>query len=142
MASCVRCGRELPAFTFGEASNLCASCKQMATVIPPQVASPPPAPSATQQAYQFPVTAALLAINLLVFAAMVLQRPASFARPDNVQLLRWGADFGPLSLGLQPWRLLISNYVHLEIAHLGFNMWALWQLGRITETIFWGGIYF
>lgn len=142
MATCIRCGRELPAFTFGEASNLCANCRQMATVIPPQVASPPPAPSATQQAYQFPVTAALLAINLLVFAAMVFQRSASFMHPDDMQLLRWGADFGPLSLGGQPWRILTSNYVHIGFVHILVNMWALWQLGRVAERILGRWMYF
>jgi rhomboid protease GluP len=142
MATCVRCGRELPAFSFGETSNLCANCKQMATFIPPQVASPPPPPSITQQAYQFPVTVVLLTINLLVFAAMVFQRSASFMHPDDFQLLRWGADFGPLSLGGQPWRILTSNYVHIGFVHILVNMWALWQLGRVTERIFGRWIYF
>jgi len=142
MATCARCGRELPAFSFGEASSVCPSCKQMAQSFQPQVPSPANAspPAARQTAYQFPVTVALLTINLLVFAAMVL-RGVSFVHPDTFQLLNWGADFGPLSLGTQPWRMLTSNYVHIGFIHILVNMWALWQLGRLAERIF-GWMYF
>jgi len=109
----------------------------------PQAPTPAPASAgAAPTAYSFPVTVALLTINVLVFAAMVLQRPASLFHPEDQQLLQWGATFGPLSLGTQPWRILTSNYVHLEIAHIAFNMWALWQLGRAAERIFGRWVYF
>jgi rhomboid protease GluP len=89
----------------------------------------------------FPVTVAILAINVLVFVAMVF-RGVSFVTPNNLQLLNWGADFGPLSLGTQPWRILTSNYVHIGFVHILVNMWALWQLGRVAERIFGAWIYF
>jgi membrane associated rhomboid family serine protease/Flp pilus assembly protein TadD len=144
MATCVRCGRELPGFSFGEAGNLCPSCKQMTQSFQPQIPSPSSAsvPAARPTVDQFPVTAALLGINVLVFVAMVLQKPASLFHPDDLQLLKWGADYGPLSLGTQPWRILTSNYIHLEAAHIAFNMWALWQLGRVAERIFGRWVYF
>jgi rhomboid protease GluP len=143
MATCARCGRELPAFSFGEASNLCPSCKQRTQHFqqPAPTPAPAPAPAATQTVYQFPVTVALLGINLLVFAVMVV-RGVSPGHPDTQQLINWGADFGPLSLGTQPWRLLTSNYVHIGLIHLFVNMWALWQLGRVTERIFGAFTYF
>lgn len=56
--------------------------------------------------------------------------------PSSHELLRWGANFGPLSLGPQPWRLLFSNYLHAGIIHIGFNMWCLWNLGALAERIF------
>ncbi len=56
--------------------------------------------------------------------------------PTVQQLVRWGANFAPLSLGPQPWRMLISNYVHIGIIHIFFNMWCLWNLGRLAEHIF------
>ena len=52
------------------------------------------------------------------------------------QLVTWGANFAPLSLGSQPWRMLASNYVHIGIIHIFFNMWCLWNLGRLAERIF------
>lgn len=141
MATCVRCGRELPAFSFGEATNLCPSCKQTTQSFQQQVPSSAPASTAAgRTANQFPATLALLTINVLVFAAMVL-RGASFVTPDNLQLLKWGADYGPLSLGTQPWRILTSNYVHIGFVHILVNMWALWQLGRVAERIFGAWVY-
>jgi rhomboid protease GluP len=58
------------------------------------------------------------------------------ARPAIQQLLNWGANWGPLSLGVQPWRILTSNYVHGGIIHIFFNMWCLWNLGALAERVF------
>ena len=56
--------------------------------------------------------------------------------PTVQQLVTWGANYAPLSLGPQPWRMLASNYVHIGIIHIFFNMWCLWNLGRLAERIF------
>ena len=82
-----------------------------------------------------PRTTALVALNVAVFAAMTLTG-ISPLDPSPADLLKWGANFGALSLGSQPWRLLVSNYVHVGIIHIGFNMWCLWSLGLICERIF------
>jgi membrane associated rhomboid family serine protease len=76
----------------------------------------------------------IVGINLLVFVAMVATG-GSFINPSREQLLRWGANWGPLSLGAQPWRILASNYVHIGIVHIAFNMWCLWNLGRLAERV-------
>ena len=54
----------------------------------------------------------------------------------TLQLVTWGANAGPLSLGPQPWRILASNYVHIGLIHIFFNMWCLWNLGQLAERIF------
>jgi rhomboid protease GluP len=56
--------------------------------------------------------------------------------PTIPQLLKWGANYGPLSLGAEPWRMLASNYVHGGIIHIALNMWCLWNLGFLAERIF------
>ena len=66
---------------------------------------------------------------------MALAGVSPFA-PTAGELMRWGGDIGPLSLGSQPWRLLAANYVHAGIIHLGFNMWCLWNLGMLAERLF------
>lgn len=81
------------------------------------------------------VTRWLVGVNVLVFVAMVLSG-VSFFSPTPQELLRWGGNFGALSLGPQPWRLLVSNYLHAGIIHIGFNMWCLWNLGFLAERIF------
>jgi rhomboid protease GluP len=50
--------------------------------------------------------------------------------------MKWGANWGPLSLTTQPWRILTSNYVHIGIIHIGFNMWCLLNLGTLAQRIF------
>ena len=79
-------------------------------------------------------THVIVGINVLVFVAM-LATGASFINPSREQLLRWGANWGPLSLGAQPWRILTSNYVHIGIIHIAFNMWCLWNLGQLAERV-------
>ena len=75
-----------------------------------------------------------MGLNIAVFVAMVLTS-VSPLQPTSGQLVRWGANWGPLTLGPQPWRLLTSNYVHVGIIHLFFNMWCLLNLGALAERI-------
>jgi rhomboid protease GluP len=128
MANCARCGRELPAFSIGEASNLCPECRQVAGAV-------------KRTPYRPPFTVAFVGLNVLVFAAMVATGVPLMELPSQQQLLKWGADFGPFSLDGQPWRILTSNYIHIGIWHILFNMWCLWDLGRMSERIFGGWTY-
>jgi len=81
------------------------------------------------------VTTVLVGLNVMVFAAMVLSG-VPLLQPTLQQLLKWGANWGPLSLGPQPWRMLTSNYVHIGIIHIALNMWCLWSLGTLAQRIF------
>jgi rhomboid protease GluP len=144
MANCVGCGQELPSLGFGEASNLCANCRRLAANRHPAIPSPQPPAGVGPVArtpYRPPVTVALVGVNVLVFAAMVAGG-VPIENPNSFHLLKWGADFGPQSLGAQPWRMLTSNYVHVGIIHLAVNMWGLWQVGRLAERIFGKWTYF
>jgi rhomboid protease GluP len=82
-----------------------------------------------------PITTTLVGMNVAVFAVMVLTG-VSPVSPTSVQLLKWGANWGPLSLGAEPWRMLASNYVHIGIIHIALNMWCLWNLGFLAERVF------
>jgi rhomboid protease GluP len=50
--------------------------------------------------------------------------------------LYWGANWGPLTLTVQPWRLWTSNYLHGGLGHIATNMFCLWGLGRLTESFY------
>jgi membrane associated rhomboid family serine protease/Flp pilus assembly protein TadD len=80
------------------------------------------------------MTIALIAASVLVFAIMVLRGVSPFA-PTPQQAISFGADFGPLTLGGQWWRLVTSMFVHFGFIHLGLNMWCLWNLGRAAEQL-------
>jgi membrane associated rhomboid family serine protease len=127
MAGCQNCGRE---FAGGSSCPYCGAPNLVATAVsmPGVVVGHP-----TRRAGISP-THIIVGINVLVFMAMVLTG-ASPINPSRQQLLRWGANWGPLSLGTQPWRILTSNYVHVGIIHLGFNMWCLWNLGYLAERV-------
>jgi rhomboid protease GluP len=89
---------------------------------------------------RFPVTSTLIGLNVAVFVVMVLSGVSAFA-PQTYQLRIWGADYGPLTLGGQPWRLITSVFVHVGWIHLAVNMWALWNLGALAEMVFGRRLY-
>ena len=122
MPQCAQCGYELPE------GGSCPQCQQ---------ASAPPGSSHSQAASfsRFPLTNLLLALNIGVFAAMVATG-VSPSEPTIAQLLRWGANWGPLTLGRQPWRLVSCAFVHVGVVHIAFNMWCFWNIGRMAENIF------
>ncbi len=82
------------------------------------------------------VTPTLIGISVAVYIAMVL-RHVSPTHPSSEQLLAWGANFGPLVLGGQWWRLFTSVFLHIGLTHLALNMWCLWNLGVLAERL-WG----
>jgi rhomboid protease GluP len=132
MPACVSCGREIPPVPTGEL-NICPECR--ATILARQSQNPVPTRRRSRGFEEMPVTSILIGLNVLVFALMVVSG-VSFTSPDNQQLVKWGADWGPLTLTTQYWRLLTSNYVHIGIIHIALNMWCLWNLGALAERIF------
>jgi len=139
MPTCVSCGRELPPFSTGEVSNICPECRSAAMVRAQEQA--PVIPRRSLVLETIPVTSAIIGVNVLVFIAMTFSG-VSPGMPDVSQLIKWGADFGPLTVTAQPWRILTSNYVHIGIVHILLNMWCLWNLGALAERIFERWTYF
>ena len=84
------------------------------------------------------VTPLIIAANLGVFAVMVaLGIQVLGGRAE--EYLRFGANFAPLTTGGEWWRLFTCTFIHFGIVHLVFNMWALWDSGRLTERLFGNG---
>jgi len=139
MANCITCGRQLAPSPFGERNEVCPACRASAIDARTGYAPAPPPRVAARKLP--PVTTILIAINVAVYVAMVFSG-VSPANPSIRDLLRWGADAGPLTLHGQLWRVLTSNYVHGGIIHIGLNMWCLWNLGGLAERIFDRWTYF
>ena len=92
-----------------------------------------PVPWASGMSTSSIVTQVFLVINLVVFAAMALEGVAM--DPNSRQLIEWGANFGPYTMGGQPWRLLTSMFLHIGLLHILLNMWFLWNLGEWCESL-------
>lgn len=139
MANCISCGRALPSFSLGRGYDACADCRgrisDQTALTRQGVASPQVRARTGAYAMRLSVTTVLVGLNIGVFLIMVLSG-VSVLEPTTQQLLKWGANFGPLSLGSQPWRLLASNYLHIGIIHIFLNMWCLLNLGALAERIF------
>lgn len=86
------------------------------------------------------VTQTIIGLNVLIFVLMVV-RGVSPVGPSSEDLLRWGADFGPLTLNGQWWRLFTSIFLHFGIIHLGLNMYVFHQIGNLAEALYGRGKY-
>ena len=87
------------------------------------------------QVPRLPVTFALIAANLLVFAAMLAAGAGLWHSANGVQLA-WGANFGPATQDGQWWRLGSALFLHFGLLHLAMNMLALWDGGRLVERMY------
>ncbi len=82
------------------------------------------------------ITFGLVGINVVVFLAGAIANPNWLSHPDIQQLIRWGANFGPLTLHGQLWRLFTSCFLHIGVLHILMNMIILLQVGMFAEAVF------
>jgi rhomboid protease GluP len=138
MATCIRCGRQLPGFTFGK--KICQWCLQHEAAQRGEVVDGAPQPVIRRpwvrpSESSIGVTQIIFGINAAVFVGMVLGSSTIMDFPWG-QTLRWGANFGPLTLAGEWWRLLTNVFIHQGIFHFAFNMWCLWNLGQLCESLY------
>jgi len=87
-----------------------------------------------------PVVKNLIIINVLMLLARFTAEQV-FQIPLNFKL----GLYYPASEAFEPYQVVTHMFMHGGIAHLFFNMFALWMFGRVLENV-WGGkrffIYF
>jgi rhomboid protease GluP len=82
-----------------------------------------------------PATYFLVAVNCLIFCAMLLDH-VSLWSPTPQQLLAFGANQPKaVLLGGAWWLVVTAMFVHVGIVHLATNMWCLWNLGLLGEPL-------
>jgi rhomboid protease GluP len=138
MANCIRCGRQLPGFSFGK--KICQWCVQheaaqrgeLAEDAPQRVM---PTPWVRRSESSISLTQVIFGINVAVFLGMALAG-STIMDFSGQETVRWGANWGPLTLTGEWWRLLTCVFVHGGIIHIAFNMWCLWNLGALAESLY------
>ncbi|MBN8856579.1 MAG: hypothetical protein BGO55_23985 [Sphingobacteriales bacterium 50-39] len=78
------------------------------------------------------VTPLIIDLNILVFLLMVFSG-INIIQPDVESLVQWGANYKPLTLDGQWWRLLTCCFVHIGIIHILMNMYAFLYIGLLLE---------
>src|ERR1700691_1355219 len=144
MANCIRCGRQLPGLSFGK--KICQWCVRHEAYQRGELADDAPQPVMAapwvRRESSVGLTQVILGINVAVFLGMVIAsgNPAAFGNPmqefSTPESLRWGANAGLLTFSGEWWRLLTCVFVHGGLLHIGFNMWCLWNLGDLCESLY------
>jgi rhomboid protease GluP len=81
------------------------------------------------------LTQVLFGANVMVFVAMFCASDFSFDFTGKVMDV-FGANYGPYTLFGQWWRLLTYMFLHGGLMHFAFNMWCLWDLGALCESLY------
>jgi membrane associated rhomboid family serine protease/Flp pilus assembly protein TadD len=137
MAKCSSCGRQI-GFSLGK--RLCRWCveyeaQKRGDAKDSETQRVMPTPWKQTQAFGGSFNQLFMGINLLVFLAMVGTGSSIMGQAPQ-QSISWGANFGPLTLGGEPWRLITYMFLHHGIIHFGLNMWCLWNIGPLAESLY------
>src|ERR1051326_6088627 len=103
---CSYCGKEFEVAVKSVTGEVCPQCQETLEREDNSHASSVQRPSQHGKRY-LSVTSLIYVLNIAVFIGMGL--PSRIA--SHYQLIAWGASWGPLSLGAQPWRVLTAIFV-------------------------------
>jgi membrane associated rhomboid family serine protease len=125
--SCSNCGRPIcpDCMTPSPVGMRCPECSRQRTKVVRGVGEASLAAAA-------PATLALIAINVAVFLAEVAGGGGGLTPHSSSLIFNFGL-FGPSVAEGEWYRLLTSGFLHANLFHIGFNMFALYFLGRILE---------
>jgi rhomboid protease GluP len=143
MANCIRCGRRLPGFAFGK--KVCQWCAQHEAAQRGELPDDAPQPVIRRPwvgrgESTIGLTQIIFGINAAVFLGMVLSSSSVMNFP-GIELVHWGANVGALTFSGEWWRLITNVFVHGGLLHIAFNMWCLWNLGALCESLYGRGTY-
>ncbi len=99
--------------------------------------TPDPPPPSPGRYLPIPVSKPFLTYVLIgVIVIIWLLMELAGGSEDGQVLVRFGANFGPLILRGQTWRLFTSMFLHIGLTHLAFNAYALFIFGLEMERLY------
>ena len=124
--SCSNCGRPIcpDCMTPTPVGMRCPECARERTRVTRGAAAP--------GRYDAPATYVLIALNVAAYLAEIAGGGGGLDPGASSVLLDFGL-YGHFVAEGEWYRLLTSGFLHASIFHLGFNMFALYFLGRILE---------
>ena len=144
MANCIRCGRQLPPLSFRKVCQWCVQheAAQRGEESGEEKQHVMPVPWLRKSHSTISLTQVLFGANIAVFVAMLLAtgNPLAYLNPMNEfppqVSIPFGANAGFYTLSGQWWRLVTYMFLHGSLLHIGFNMWCLWDLGALCESLY------
>jgi membrane associated rhomboid family serine protease len=124
--SCSNCGRPIcpDCMTPTPVGMRCPECAKQKTKVTRGAVAP--------GRYDAPATYVLIALNVAAYLVEIAGGGGGLEPGASSIIFDFGL-FGPSVAEGEWYRLLTSGFLHASIVHIGFNMFALYFLGRILE---------
>ena len=124
--SCSNCGRSIcpDCMTPTPVGMRCPECARQKTRVTRGAVGP--------GRYDTPATYVLIALNVVAYLIEIAGGNGGLS-PGNSSIVVDFGLYGPFVAEGEWYRLLTSGFLHASIIHIGFNMFALYFLGRILE---------
>jgi membrane associated rhomboid family serine protease len=124
--SCSNCGRPIcpDCMTPTPVGMRCPECAKQRTKVTRGAVAP--------GRYDAPATYVLIALNVAAYLAEIAGGGGGLSPGSSSIIFDFGL-YGPFVAEGEWYRLLTSAFLHASIIHIGFNMFALYFLGRLLE---------
>jgi rhomboid protease GluP len=127
--------------SYGSAPSRCPDCtaKSAESAIKPKVNKNQAAAEFRAELNRIAPARPILTWGLIALCTAVfvleIAKGAGFDTMSPTLAIQLGADFGPLTITGQWWRMLTSMFLHFGFFHLAMNMWCLFMLGPLAERV-------